>query len=109
MCFKGEQNRKRHNPQSGQYLHNWGRIVTSGHPSYSTFLLDTPFPTTLRADKDASSFPFSFSTFLHAAANAFTNAIYLPASISAKEKWQELDIKTTTTTTKRKEIGNNLR
>ena len=28
VCFGGEQNREGYGPQSGQYLHNWGKIVT---------------------------------------------------------------------------------
>ena len=28
MCFEGEQNREGHGPQTGQYLHSWGRVVT---------------------------------------------------------------------------------
>ena len=35
MCFEGEQNRERHGPQNGQYLHSWGGAVTDGirvHP-----------------------------------------------------------------------------
>ena len=53
----------------------------------SAFLLGTPFPTTLGADKDTPSFPFSFSSFLRAVV-ALINALYLVASISAKDKWQ---------------------
>ena len=30
VCFEGEQNRERHGPQSGQYLHSWGGVVTDG-------------------------------------------------------------------------------
>ena len=49
-----------------------------------TFLLGDPFPTPLGADEDAISFPFSFSSFLHDVA-ALTSALYLTASISAKD------------------------
>ena len=43
----------------------------------SAFLLGAPFLTTLGANKDAYSFPFSFSSFLCAVVNAFTNALYI--------------------------------
>ena len=59
------------------------------------FLLGAPFSTTLGADEDAPSFPFSFSSFLHVVADTLTNALYLAASISVKDKGRELDIKTT--------------
>ena len=28
MCFEGKQNREGHGPQSGQYLHSWGGVIT---------------------------------------------------------------------------------
>lgn len=58
----------------------------------SFFLLGTPFSATLGANKDASSFPFCFfpSSFLRSTADAFTNALYLAASISVKEKGWEV-------------------
>ena len=59
---------------------------------------------TLGADEDTPSFPFSFSSFLHTVVDALTDAIILAASIFVKEKWRELDIKTTRKW--RKEIGN---
>ena len=70
----------------------------------STFLLGAPFPITFGADKDAPSFPFSFSSFLCAEADALTNALCLATSIFVKDKWQELDTKTTRK--RHKEIGN---
>ena len=60
---------------------------------------------TLKADEDTLSFPFSFfSSFLHATADALTDALNLADSISVKDKWQELNIKTTRK--RQKEIGN---
>ena len=51
---------------------------------------------TLGADEDAPSFPFSFfSSFLCTVIDALTNALYLVASISIKDKGWELDTKTT--------------
>ena len=44
MCFEGEQNRERHEPQSGQYLHSWGGAVIDGiraHPVTLCGLKDT--------------------------------------------------------------------
>ena len=48
--------------------------------------------TTLGADEVALSFPFSFfsSFFLRVVADALTNAFCLAASISAKDKGQEV-------------------
>ena len=57
-----------------------------------SFLLGAPFSTTLGADEVALSFPFSFfsSSFLRVVADALTNAFCLAASISAKDKGQEV-------------------
>ena len=75
-----------------------------GRSSFSlAFLLGAPFMTTLGANKDAYSFPFSFSSFLRAVADALINTLCLAASISVKDKWWELDIKMTKKW--RKEIG----
>lgn len=59
----------------GPFLRGW-------LPFPSFYCLDIPLLTTLGVDVEA---PF-FSFYLHAAADALTKALYLPASISAKDK-----------------------
>ena len=52
MCFEGEQNLEGHEPQSEQYLHNWGRAITLTVPCKVKYLVwkaaKNSLPTNLR-------------------------------------------------------------
>ena len=74
----------------GPFLSRWSSFPLLFH-------LDVPFLTPLGVDKEAPS-------FLRTAANAFTKALCLTDSISAKGKKQMLDKLTKIRTTERKKL-----